>query len=67
MSPTNNTFAIFVIFCCAISFAFASDPDTLQDLCVALPSSGNVYTLLFTILIYLYSLIVQINVTKLVQ
>ncbi|XP_027935204.1 germin-like protein subfamily 2 member 4 [Vigna unguiculata] len=39
MSPTN-TYAILVIFCCAFSFAFASDPDTLQDLCVALPSSG---------------------------
>ncbi|XP_061354042.1 germin-like protein subfamily 2 member 4 isoform X1 [Gastrolobium bilobum] len=39
MSPTN-ILAILVIFCCSISFAFASDPDTLQDLCVALPSSG---------------------------
>ncbi|KAJ1425580.1 RmlC-like cupin domain superfamily [Sesbania bispinosa] len=39
MSPTN-TWAILVIFCSAISFVFASDPDTLQDLCVALPSSG---------------------------
>lgn len=39
MSPPNM-FAIVVIFCGAISFAFASDPDSLQDLCVALPSSG---------------------------
>lgn len=38
MSPTNWT--IFFILCCAISSTFASDPDTLQDLCVALPSSG---------------------------
>jgi len=48
MSPTN-TYAILVIFCCAFSFAFASDPDTLQDLCVALPSSGiNMHILLLT-------------------
>ncbi|KAL2325699.1 hypothetical protein Fmac_024757 [Flemingia macrophylla] len=39
MSPTNS-FIILVILCCAISFAFSSDPDTLQDLCVALPSSA---------------------------
>ncbi|KAK7392161.1 hypothetical protein VNO78_20591 [Psophocarpus tetragonolobus] len=39
MSPTN-TFTIFVMFCCVIYSAFASDPDTLQDLCVALSSSG---------------------------
>ncbi|KAJ1377836.1 RmlC-like cupin domain superfamily [Sesbania bispinosa] len=38
MSPTK-AWAILVIFCSAISFVFASDPDTLQDLCVALPSS----------------------------
>ncbi|CAI8603642.1 unnamed protein product [Vicia faba] len=38
MSPTN--WSILVILCCAISFTLASDPDTLQDLCVALPSSG---------------------------
>ncbi|GAU23896.1 hypothetical protein TSUD_35660 [Trifolium subterraneum] len=38
MSSTN--WSILVILCCAISFTFASDPDTLQDLCVALPSSG---------------------------
>ncbi|XP_047178475.1 germin-like protein subfamily 2 member 4 [Vigna umbellata] len=36
----TNTLAIFVIFFSAISFAFASDSDTLQDICVALPSSG---------------------------
>ncbi|XP_027367542.1 germin-like protein subfamily 2 member 4 [Abrus precatorius] len=39
MSPTN-TLAVLAFFCYAISFAFSSDPDTLQDLCVALPSSG---------------------------
>ncbi|XP_027360298.1 germin-like protein subfamily 2 member 4 [Abrus precatorius] len=39
MSPTN-ILAILVFYCCIISFVFASDPDTLQDLCVALPSSG---------------------------
>ncbi|KAJ1377837.1 RmlC-like cupin domain superfamily [Sesbania bispinosa] len=39
MSPTN-TWGILAIFCSAVSFVFASDPDTLQDLCVALPSSG---------------------------
>ncbi|KAF7818061.1 germin-like protein subfamily 2 member 4 [Senna tora] len=39
MSPTN-LFAVLLIFINSISFAFASDPDTLQDLCVALPSSG---------------------------
>ncbi|KAK7269518.1 hypothetical protein RIF29_22249 [Crotalaria pallida] len=35
-----NMLAILVLICSAISFAFASDPDSLQDLCVALPSSG---------------------------
>ncbi|MED6168524.1 Germin-like protein subfamily 2 member 4 [Stylosanthes scabra] len=38
----SKTIAILVIFSTAISFAFASDPDTLQDLCVALPSSSGV-------------------------
>nr|AFK47883.1 unknown [Lotus japonicus] len=37
---TTKTLAILVIFCCTISYVHASDPDTLQDLCVALPSSG---------------------------
>ncbi|KAJ7977769.1 Germin-like protein 1 [Quillaja saponaria] len=35
-----KTFAFLAIFSIAISIALASDPDTLQDLCVALPSSG---------------------------
>ncbi|OIV91048.1 hypothetical protein TanjilG_17008 [Lupinus angustifolius] len=35
-----NMFAILVILYSVISFALASDPDSLQDLCVALPSSG---------------------------
>ncbi|KAI4349832.1 hypothetical protein L6164_010381 [Bauhinia variegata] len=39
MSPTNF-FAILAIFSSAISIARASDADPLQDLCVALPSSG---------------------------
>ncbi|XP_054803361.1 germin-like protein subfamily 2 member 4 [Prosopis cineraria] len=39
MSPTT-TFAILVIVSNVISLALASDPDTLQDLCVALPSSS---------------------------
>ncbi|XP_028791458.1 germin-like protein subfamily 2 member 4 [Neltuma alba] len=39
MSPTT-TFSILLILSNAISMAFASDPDLLQDLCVALPSSG---------------------------
>ncbi|MED6109866.1 Germin-like protein subfamily 2 member 4 [Stylosanthes scabra] len=38
----SKTIAILVIFSSAISFAFASDPDTLQDFCVALPASSGV-------------------------
>ncbi|TKY61634.1 Germin protein subfamily 2 member 2 [Spatholobus suberectus] len=39
MSPTN-IFAILVIISSVVSVAFASDPDALQDFCVAFPSPG---------------------------
>ncbi|KAI9099038.1 hypothetical protein K1719_024805 [Acacia pycnantha] len=39
MSPTT-TCAILLILTNAIPLAFAYDPDLLQDICVALPSSG---------------------------
>ncbi|KAI9082488.1 hypothetical protein K1719_035357 [Acacia pycnantha] len=40
MSSPSHIFAIFFILFSSLSLALASDPDDLQDLCVALPSSG---------------------------
>ncbi|XP_054816028.1 germin-like protein subfamily 2 member 4 [Prosopis cineraria] len=41
MSPACIFALLFIfIFINSLSFTLASDPDTLQDLCVALPSSG---------------------------
>ncbi|MED6147569.1 Germin-like protein subfamily 2 member 4 [Stylosanthes scabra] len=37
---TTKVFSILVILISAVSFVLASDPEPLQDLCVALPSSG---------------------------
>ncbi|KAI4301618.1 hypothetical protein L6164_034878 [Bauhinia variegata] len=37
---SSNIFAFLAIFGNAVSIAYASDADSLQDLCVALPSSG---------------------------
>ncbi|KAK4282643.1 hypothetical protein QN277_013997 [Acacia crassicarpa] len=39
-SSSSNIFAIFFILFSSLSLVLASDPDNLQDLCVALPSSG---------------------------
>ncbi|XP_015968667.1 germin-like protein subfamily 2 member 4 [Arachis duranensis] len=41
MSQSNTIAILVILISSAISFAFASDPDTLQDFCVALPSSSK--------------------------
>lgn len=46
MSPTN-IFTILVITS-VVSIAYASDPDALQDLCVAFPSSSTIYFQILT-------------------
>ncbi|XP_057722027.1 germin-like protein subfamily 2 member 4 [Arachis stenosperma] len=41
MSQSKTIAILVILISSAISFAFASDPDTLQDFCVALPSSSE--------------------------
>ncbi|XP_029127029.1 germin-like protein subfamily 2 member 2 [Cajanus cajan] len=40
MSPTNIFAILAIMMSSVVSIALASDPDALQDLCVAFPSSG---------------------------